>query len=43
MNDRPQKSYSMEDNIKAMLFVLKDILVELKKFNEYLEKKQGSR
>jgi len=35
------KNYTMEDNIKSMLFVLKDILVEMKKFNDYLEKKRG--
>lgn len=37
------KQYTMEDNIKQMVFLLKDMLVELKKFNEYLDKKQGQR
>ena len=37
------KQYTMEDNIKQMVFLLKDMLAELKKFNEYLDKKQGQR
>jgi hypothetical protein len=38
-----KKQYTMEDNIKAMLFVMKECLVELKKFNDYLEKKNGAK
>jgi len=42
MNNAP-KQYTMEDNIKQMVFLLKDMLVELKKFNTYLEEKQSKR